>query len=124
MKLQDQYPFDSAIVGLNGIYSTVGENSFFINSLCIVAEDHIITRGQNYLLCGSPDGNDVEFNEVKLLDAFYYDTSVNLIVQDLLSGIKYTITQCLECGEIHCNWMLVDTNFLLKKVKGEEHASK
>jgi hypothetical protein len=69
-------------------------------------------------LCGSPDGNDVEFNEVKLLDAFYYDTSVNLIVQDLLSGIKYTINQCLECGEIHCNWMLVDTNFLLKKVKG------
>ena len=124
MKLQDLYPFDSAIVGLNGIYSTVGENSFFINSLCIVAEDHIVTRGQNYLLCGSPDGNDVEINEVKLLDVYYYNDAVNLIVQDLLSGIKYTITQCLEGGEIHCYWMLVDIIFLLKKMKGEEHASK
>jgi len=124
MKLQDQYPFDSAIVGLNGIYSIVGENSFFINSLCIVAEDHIITRGQNYLLCGSSDGNDVEFNEAKLLDAFYYDTSVNLIVQDLLSGMKYTVTQCLECDEVPFHWMLVDISYLFKQVNGSENVSR
>ena len=62
--------------------------------------------------------------EVFYLQAYYYNDAVNLIVRDLLSGTKYTITQCLECGEIPCYWMLVDINFLLKKMKEEEHASK
>jgi hypothetical protein len=123
MNLQDKYPYDATILGLNGIYYTVGENSFFVNSPCILTEDQIITRGLNYLLCGSLIGFNVELNEVKLLDV-YYDGAANLIVQDLSSGIKYTITQCLECGEVPCYWMLVDINFLLKKMKGEEHVSK
>ncbi|MGD0584105.1 MAG: hypothetical protein ABR974_14320 [Bacteroidales bacterium] len=124
MNLQDKYPYDATILGLNGIFSTVGENSFLINSPCIVAEEQIITRGQNYILCGTPDGNDIEFNEIKLLDVYYYDNAINLIVQDLLSGIKYTVTQCLECDEVPCHWMLVDISYLLKQVKGSGNDSR
>lgn len=124
MHLQAKYPFDSAIVGLNGTYCTVGDDSFFINSPCILTEDHIITQSQNYLLCGSPDGNNVEFNEIKLLDVFYYNGAVNLIAQELLSGMKYTVTQCLECDEVPCHWMLVDISYLFKQLKGSGNASR
>lgn len=123
MHLQAKYPFDSAIVGLNGTYCTVGEDSFFVNSLSILTEDQIITRGLNYLLYGSPIGFTVKLNEVKLLDVFYYDGSVNLIVQDLFSGIKYTMTQCLECDEVPFHWMLIDISYLFKQVKGSENVS-
>lgn len=124
MHLQANYPFDSAIVGLNGTYCTVGEESFFVNSPCILTEDQIITRGLNYLLCGSPIGFNVELNEVKLLDVFYSDGAVNLIAQDLVSGIKYTVTQCLECDEVPCHWMLVDISYLFKQMKGSGNASR
>ena len=124
MNLQDKYPYDATILGVNGIFSTVGKNSFLINSPCIVAEDRTITREQNYILCGTPNGSDVEFNEINLLDVYYYDNSVNLIVKDLVAGITYTVTQCLECEEVPCFWMLVDISYLLKQVKGSGNASR
>jgi hypothetical protein len=124
MKLQDKHPFDSAIVGLNGTYTTVGEDSFFVNSPCIIAKDQIITRGLNYQLYDSPIGYTGEHNEVKLLDVFYRDSSVNLIVQEPLSGMKYSVSQCLECEEVPCHWILVDISYLLNQWKGSGNAIK
>jgi hypothetical protein len=36
MKLQDKYQYDSTIVGLNGIFHSVGIDSFYINSECVL----------------------------------------------------------------------------------------
>lgn len=36
MTLQDYFPFDSAVLGLENLYSEVGEDSFFVNSNCVV----------------------------------------------------------------------------------------
>jgi hypothetical protein len=123
MKAQDKYMYDSAILGLNGIYRTVAEDSFFINSPCILAENQIITTGLTYILFGSPIGFSVELNTVKLIDV-YYDGALNLIILDMATGIRYTITHCLECGEIPCNWMLIDIDFFLKCLEGVKYGIK
>ena len=57
---------------------------------------------------------------IKLLDVFYYDYAVNLIVQDLFSGVKHTVIQCLECNEVPFHWMLLDSSYLFKQLKGSE----
>lgn len=67
-------------------------------------------------MCGSPIGNDVRFDEIKLLDV-YNDSDAKLIAQYLLSEIKYTVTQFMEGGELPINWMLLDISFLFKQVK-------
>lgn len=108
MNIQEIYPFDSAIVGLNGTYCTVGEDSFFINSPCILTENKVLTIGLNYQLCCAPIGCCIELDEVKLLDVFYFNGSAILIVQELLSGVIYPVTQCLECDEPR-HWTLVSS---------------
>ena len=46
MRAQDKFSYDATVVGLNGIYHTIGENSFYINSKCILATEKIITTGK------------------------------------------------------------------------------
>ena len=120
----DQNKFDSAVVGLNGLYYTIGKDSFFLQTPCIVAEDQIITIGIDYLLFGSHVGLKIELSIVKLLNVRYDYGSVNLLIQDILSPKKYIITTCLDCGDIPCHWMLVDPDYLIKRMKGEKHGSK
>ena len=124
MIARDQYKFDSAIVGLNGLYYTIGKNSCGLQTPGIVAEDQIITIGIDYLLFGSHVGLKIELSIVKLLSICYDNGSVNLLIQDIISPKKYTITTCLDCIEKPCHWMLVDPNYLIKRMKGEKHGSK
>jgi hypothetical protein len=79
MKLQDLHPFDETILGLNGIYHTIGDSSYFINSPCILAANKIITKGKTYILVDNPKGTGIKMSDVKLLDAYYKDGLVYLL---------------------------------------------
>lgn len=85
MKAQDRFPFDSTILGLNGIYHTIGSDSFFINSECILATDKIITIGKEYIIFGSPTETGSKMLDVTLVDCYFAEGIVYLIVQDLRS---------------------------------------
>jgi len=50
MKLQDRYPYDSAIVGLNNLYIVDYKGDFYINSPCIMVINKTIITGRTYLL--------------------------------------------------------------------------
>jgi hypothetical protein len=119
MKLQDYYPFDSAIVGLENIYCTVGEDAFFVNSSCILADDKYIKKGETYLLFGSKleCGNDLSW--VILLDAFFQYGYINLIVLDKYTQEARTIYHSISTEEYECSWRLIDTSYFINVVMDE-----
>ena len=121
MKLQDLHPFDSAIVGLNGIFSTVGTDSFFINSECILATDQIITIGKEYILVNTPTEAGVKMTDVILLDVYYEEGVIHMIVQNIMTQRIFTIDHCIECAENE--WMLVDLDYFLDRIKAENNKS-
>lgn len=116
MKAQENYPYDSAILGLNGIYQTIGSDSFYINSEFILATDKTITIGKEYIIFNSPTETSLKMLDVTMVDCYYYEGLIHLIVQDIRSQRVFTIDQRLECPENDCTWVLIDINFFIDKM--------
>jgi hypothetical protein len=124
MEMQKFHPIDTTILGLNRIFHSIGEDSFYTSSPNILAQDHIISRGLRYFLIGTTISVNLDINTVILLDAYYFEDKLKLLVQDMISGRKYALTDCPDCRDKFCSWVLIDTEYLLKKVKGGKHATK
>jgi hypothetical protein len=116
MKVQDKYPYNSTVTGLSNIYHTVDEDSFFINSPCILATNRIITIGKEYIIFGTPTETGIQMVDVILVDCYYREGIINLIVQDIRSQRVYSIHQSIGCPKNDCTWILVDINFFLEKM--------
>jgi hypothetical protein len=116
MKLQDLHPYDSTILGLNNLYCTVGDDGFYVNSPCILAPDKTITTGKTYILVDTSTGTGVKMYSVKLLDGYFEDGVINLIVQDIISQRIFTIDHCIECAEKQCTWVLVDLDYFIDRI--------
>ena len=85
MKLQDKFPYDSAIIGLNNIYFTVGDHSHYINSESIQTPQKIIIKGKQYLIASTqPQSTEAIVHRVKLLDAYYNNDFVYLFVINMV----------------------------------------
>ncbi len=112
MRLQDIFPYDSIILGLLQVYHGVGLDSFFINQPCIMAQDHIVTTGDTYFLF-SYDGNQLSTSSiVKLIDSFYYNNQVYLLLNDLLSDEILLLNHELNNVQPRCQWKLFDVDTL------------
>jgi hypothetical protein len=116
MKAQDRYPYDSATLGMNGIYQTIGNDSFYINSNFIASTGNVITVGKEYLLFFRPNEPDIKMFYIILVDCYYSESSINLIIQDIHSKGVYNITHQLECPENTCKWLLVSIDFIIDKL--------
>jgi hypothetical protein len=116
MKLQDYFPFDATILGLKNLYYTVGTDSFYVQSECIVCKDKILTKGKRYVIVDSPTKEDLKMDEIILLDGFYYEGDFHLISQDIRTRRISDIHFCLECPEKHCRMLLVDINYFHDKM--------
>lgn len=44
MKLQARYPFDEFLYGINKCYHTIGADSLFVNSTCVLVYNHVIKQ--------------------------------------------------------------------------------
>lgn len=124
MELQNLHPIDTTILGLNRIFHSIGEDSFYTSSPNILAQDRIISRGLRYFLIGTTFSVNLDINIVILLDVIYLEDKLKLIVQDVISGRKYTLTDCPDCRDKFCSWVLIDTEYLLNKVRGGKHATR
>jgi hypothetical protein len=112
MRLQDIFPYDTIILGLLQVYHGVGLDSFFINQPCIMVKDRIVTTGETYFLF-SYDGNQLSTSSiVKLIDTFYYNDHVYLLLSDLLTDEVLLCNQPLSNDEKRCQWKLFDVNTL------------
>lgn len=108
MRLQDLFPYDAVILGLLQVYHGIGMDSFFINQPCIMVKDRIVTTGETYFLF-SYDGNQLSTSSiVKLIDTFYYNNQVYLLLNDLLSGEVLLHNHGLNNVQPRCKWKLFD----------------
>jgi hypothetical protein len=119
MNLQDYFPYDSTIVGLNGIYHEVGEESFYVNSPCIMSEGQVITKGQTYLMIGTPMECTAELRVVILMDVFYQDGFINLVILDKKTHNASTIGHFINSDEQFVEWKIIDVNYFIKNVLNE-----
>jgi hypothetical protein len=123
MKLQSMHPFDETIIGLDNIFHTIGDNSFYVNCPCILATDNIITIGKEYILIDNPKGTGIKVFDVKLMDGYYKAGIVYLFVQDVNSQRIFTVKNYIECGENECKWMLVDLDYFIDRINANNKSS-
>jgi hypothetical protein len=116
MKIQDFFPFDSAVVGLENLYSEVGENSFYVQSGCIISKDKLLSKGKHYLIFDIPTKTGITITEIILIDLFYYESSIHLIAEDINTHRVSIVSFCLECPEKHCTMFLVDINYFIDRM--------
>lgn len=119
MKLQDLHPYDSAIVGLNNVYRVDYKGDFFINAPFIMSPNKKVSTGSTYVLIYSPNNKNRKVYLVGLLDAYYDDGFINLIVQDIVSKETFTIDQQMKCSGDHYEWVLIDFDYLVEALNSE-----
>ncbi len=109
MKLQDLYPIDSTLLGLDNIYHPIGAYSHYVNSEQIQIPHKIITKGKRYVIAStSPQGSDAIVHKIRLLDAFYFKGHVYLFVMDLQKDRVYIVDLCMESPKDKCTCVLYD----------------
>jgi hypothetical protein len=116
MKLQDLHPYDSFIVGINKIYYIDYEGNFYINSPCIMATDKTIITGRTYLLGYNHRGTEFKITDVELIDVYYDEGVINLIVHDIISQKTFCLNQYIKCPQNLCKWILIDFDFFIDEM--------
>lgn len=53
---------------------------------------------------------------VGLLDAYYDDGTIYLIVRNIMSQEAFTFDQMIECTEDHIKWVLIDFDFIVEEI--------
>jgi hypothetical protein len=116
MKLQDLHPYDSFIVGINKIYYIDYEGNFYINSPCIMATDKTIITGRTYLLGYNHRGTEFKITDVELIDVYYDEGVINLIVHDIISQKTFCLNQYIKCPQNLCKWILNDFDCIVEDI--------
>lgn len=112
MNLQDRYPFDETILGLQDYFHSIGDGSFYFNTPCVLVKDKIIGKGKRYFIFHYPTNTGVEVLDVRLHDVIYKDQNVHLILEDLQSKEQFIMDTCRNIDEVQCIWWLVDFDFI------------
>lgn len=117
MKLQSLFPHNSANDGLKEIYRQVGSDSFYFNAEGIRSNDKRITTDKTFLLLTVSSDRSIKETFVKLLVAFHYKQIVYLLLLNMETEKVLLISQLLDAVDGHCNWRLIDFEYLKRKAK-------
>ena len=110
-KQQDKYPYDSAIVGLNNVYYTIGDDSFYVNCDCIIVSDKILSIAREYFIFNFTTLPGNKMSDVLLVDCYYFEGVIHLIVEDVRSHQVFTISHSLKSKVNKCTMVLVDVDY-------------
>ena len=113
---QNKYPYDETLLGLDGLYQVLDNNSFLIKLDCIASTDSVITVGKEYVLFYTNTEPRVKMSDVILVDCYYFEKVIHLIVRDIRSKRVFTISQLLESHQNDCRWVLIDLNFFIDRM--------
>jgi hypothetical protein len=116
MTLQDFFPADLMILGLQNRYTLIGKDSFFVQSDCIVAQGKILTRQKHYIIIDKSVKSRIKMTEVILIDVFYYKGNIYLIVQDINTRRIYRVSFSLERPESNCTKHIVDIDYFTDRL--------
>lgn len=110
MSLQERFPYNKTIAEVQNVYIDNGD-SIYVNSPCIKARDHEITTGKTYVLISIENGT-VQASSVELLDIFYHNNQIYLLLIDTESRIVKLVHQYADATDYHCTWRLLDWDYL------------
>ena len=77
-----------------------------------MAQDHIVTTGLTYFLFTYDRDRLVSARMVKLVDAFYWNEQIYLLLNDLLTEKIILRNHALNKDENRCQWKLFDVDTL------------
>ena len=75
-----------------------------------------MTVGKTYVLFDYPSGKCVKMTDVRLLDVYYYEDAVHMIVQGILSHQTFTIVLHVKDGEVYCMSIVVDLDYFIDQL--------
>nr|WP_319571240.1 hypothetical protein [uncultured Draconibacterium sp.] len=116
MKLQDQFPYDSAIWGLKNLYTTIGDDSFYINNSAVVATKHTITTGHTFMLIHHLENDQITTQLVRLVDVYCNNININLVLCDKIKDVNISIQLNVRDKNNYCPWQLIDINFFQDEI--------
>lgn len=126
MIIQNQNKEDPPIIGLCQLFRRVNENTFYINSPCILTKGNLLIRNEAYELHYNFNG-DVKVRFIKLLWVYLIGFSFYVIGVDVENGELVRCAQRLDAPELPCSFLLADTFFFVdmanemsKEIKGNE----
>jgi hypothetical protein len=99
------------------IYRQVGPDSFYFDVEGIRSTEKIITTGKTFLLLTVSANRAIKETYVKLIDTFSNKDHVYLLLFDLEDEKVLLINQFLNTDDGHCNWRLIDFEYLKKRAK-------
>lgn len=123
---QNQHLDDQPIVGLCQLFRRVNENTFYVNSPCILTKGNLLIRNEVYELHYNFNG-DVKVRFIKLLWVYLVGYSFYVIGVDVENGELVKRAQRLDAPELPCSFLLADTFFFVymanemsKEIKSNE----
>ena len=119
MKAQTLHPYDSAILGLENLYRVNYNGDFFINAPFILVTDKTLSTGRTYQLVYYHRGTDFKMTDVELIDVYFDEGVINLIVQDIISQKTFRISQYIKCPQNICKWFLIDFDFFIDEMNAK-----
>lgn len=119
MKRQDLYPYDSAIVGLQDLYIDMGNDAFYVNSANIIAQDKVVSVGRSYLLIANRK-DDLLVEWVTLVDVFYDNVLLHILLHSKETGKQITIVHDLKGQHTRKRWLLIDWQYLQAEIDRAE----
>jgi hypothetical protein len=51
-----------------------------------------------------------------LIDVYFDEGVINLIIQDIISQKTFCLNQYIECPRNPCKWILIDLNYFIDKI--------
>lgn len=109
MQLQDFYPFNSTILGLNNQYISYGSGRFYINLDNVFAKRKVICTGDTYLFLTDVK-NDLFALHVELIDVYHDGDNLNIMLEDNNKRI-ITIKHNFNKNQ-NAQWWLLDLKHL------------
>jgi hypothetical protein len=121
--------FQNLDIDKTKIFHQVADDSYFINSPCIVTCNRIVHTGTTYLFALMPDTPKMSLVVVKLLDVYFANGFVHLQLMDAVTGRTCQVKHIVRPDrEVNCLWKLFDFNYVIKmltrhKVKEQKEDS-
>jgi hypothetical protein len=109
--LQDYFPADLTIAGIQDLYTSVGKYSYRVNSCCVISKGKLLSKQKRYIIFEVPTKSNIKMTEIVLIDLFLYKGMIYLVCENIATRRVFKVSFPLECPENECALLVVDINY-------------
>lgn len=115
--LQDLYPYDSAIFGLNKLFMVRADHSFLINYAPIISQNHILNTGQTLMLITNQNNATIDAQMVRFVDCFNDNININIVLFDIIKRNSFVLQLNTYEPKQNYSWILLDVTFIRDEIE-------